>query len=137
MKLDHENSPFISCTESCLPFKTQAVRLFWKEIEEETTVRTASLGYLNIFGKVVRYQTYSICVTVTAPGYGAPAKLTLANVPFEISIGDNQNWNSWAQTKYGNETLVTLLWLAMRGGLMFLNARHENPLATFLNNLSP
>ncbi|CAG8554456.1 2907_t:CDS:2 [Funneliformis mosseae] len=125
---------------------TQAVRLFWKEIEEETTVRTASLGYLNIFGKVVRYQSgtsislLNMCLRSPAPGYGAPAKLTLANVPFEISIGDNQNWNSWAQTntlRVWNETLVTLLWLAMRGGLMFLNAQHENPLATFLNNLSP
>ncbi|GBB87107.1 hypothetical protein RclHR1_18300009 [Rhizophagus clarus] len=34
--------------------RTQAVHCFWKEIEEETAIRTASLGHLNIFGRTVR-----------------------------------------------------------------------------------
>ena len=36
--------------------------------------------------------------TVVAPGYGAPAKLFLATDPFQVSIGDDNNWSRWVQT---------------------------------------
>ncbi|CAI2188105.1 17610_t:CDS:2, partial [Funneliformis geosporum] len=94
-------------------------------------------------------------VTATAPGYGAPAKLFLAKDPFQISIGDEHNWSGWVTTNtlrvrervpgdqvdsslVGNDVLDQLTYVHQKGGgLIFLNARHENQLGTFLNNLSP
>lgn len=93
--------------------------------------------------------------TVTAPGYGAPARLTLASDPFEISIGDDHNWSDWVTTNtlrvwernagdqvdsslVGNDVLDQFTYIHQKGGgLMFLNARHEDQLKTFLNNSSP
>ncbi|RHZ44462.1 hypothetical protein Glove_724g14 [Diversispora epigaea] len=34
---------------------------------------------------------------IIASGYGAPAKLNLAKDPFEMSIGDDNNWRNWVQ----------------------------------------
>lgn len=91
----------------------------------------------------------------TAVGYGAPASLTLASVPFEISIGDDNNWSDWVTTNtlrvwerdpgyqvdsslVGNDVLDQLTYIHQKGGeLLFLNARHEDQLRLFLNNLSP
>ncbi len=89
-------------------------------------------------------------------GYGAPAKLFLAKVPFQVSIGDNNNnWSKWVQTNtlrvwerdpgdqvdsslIGNDVLDQFSYVhRRRGGLFFLNERHESPLGTYLDNLSP
>jgi len=93
--------------------------------------------------------------TTVAPGYGAPAKLSLAIVPFEVSIGDDLNWSTWVQTNtlrvwerkpgdqvdsslIGNDVLDQLTYVHQKGEeFLFLNTQHENQLAEFLNNLSP
>ncbi|CAB4411354.1 unnamed protein product [Rhizophagus irregularis] len=92
---------------------------------------------------------------VVAPGYGAPAKLFLATDPFQVSIGDDNNWSRWVQTNtlrvwerkagdqvdsslIGNDVLDQFTYVHRSGGgLFFLNQRHEGPLSAYLDNLSP
>ncbi|CAG8463480.1 89_t:CDS:2 [Diversispora eburnea] len=33
-----------------------------------------------------------------ARGYGAPSRIFIASVPFEVAIGDNNNWSKWVKT---------------------------------------
>ncbi|PKY23216.1 hypothetical protein RhiirB3_473165 [Rhizophagus irregularis] len=92
---------------------------------------------------------------VVAPGYGAPANLFLATDPFQVSIGDDNNWSRWVQTNtlrvwerkasdqvdsslIGNDVLDQFTYVHRSGGgLFFLNQRHEGPLSAYLDNLSP
>jgi len=58
---------------------------------------------------------------VEAKGYGAPNKVFLANVPFQISIGDNNYWSKWVQTntlRVWNESVV-IRWILLWLGLMY------------------
>ncbi|CAG8850283.1 43791_t:CDS:1, partial [Gigaspora margarita] len=33
-----------------------------------------------------------------ATGYGAPSRVFIASMPFEVAIGDDNNWSKWVRT---------------------------------------